>query len=238
VTQAQYQLGAARLSLSVLWGDVEPDFVRVAGSLQNLGSVGDFDTLFQRAIQNPAIAIFASEERVREAEFQLAKTQSKMDIGWSVGVRQYQETDDTALVAGFDIPLFSAKRNAGALQSARAARDEVSLERDSALLKLRASLFDAFQQRKTSIETANSLRADVIPVLTRALEQTQAAYENGRYGYQEWAAARQELISAEYELIEAASAALQSGATIEQLTSEPILPSLELGSSDTEQESN
>jgi outer membrane protein, heavy metal efflux system len=238
VNEAQNRLRTSRLSLSVLWGDAEPDFVRVGGDLQNLGTVGDFDTLFQRAIKNPAIAIFASEERLREAELQLAKTQSRTDIGWSVGVRQFQDTDDTALVAGLSIPLFSAKRNAGALQSARAAREEVAVRRESALLNLRGSLFDAYQQRKLGIETASSLRADVIPTLTRALQQTRAAYENGRYGYQEWAAARQELISAEYALIAAASSALQSGATIEQLTSEPLLPSLEPGSSETEQETD
>ncbi len=238
VAAAQNQLQVARLSLAVLWGDTEPDFVQVEGDLQNLGAVGNFDALFQRAIANPAIAIFASEQRLREAEFQLAKTQSSKDIGWSVGVRQFQDTDDTALVAGVSIPLNTSRRNAGALQSARAARDEVSVQREAALLQLRASLFDAYQQRKLGIETANSLRADVIPALTRALQQTQAAYESGRYGYQEWVAARQELIAAEYALIAAASAALQSGATIEQLTAEPLLPSLEADSSDTEQEYN
>ena len=238
VSEGQNRLRSARLSLSVLWGDMEPDFVRVAGNLENLGNVGDFDTLYQRAIQNPAIELFASEERLREAEFQLATSQSNTDIGWSVGIRQYQETNDTAFVAGLSIPLVGAKRNSGALQSARAARDEVSMRRESALLKLRASLFDAYQQRKLGIETANSLRSDVIPLLQRALHQTQAAYENGRYSYQEWASAQQELLSAEYALITTASAALQSGATIEQLTSEPLLPSLEPRSSNTEQESD
>lgn len=238
VAEAQNRLRSSRLSLSVLWGDAEPDFVKVKGSLLNLGTVGDFNALFQRAIENPAIAIFASAERLREAEFQLVKTQSRTDIAWSVGVRQFQDTDDTALVGGLSIPLFTSRRNAGAIQSARAVRDEVSIRRESALLNLRARLFEAYQQRKQGIETASSLRAEVIPALTLALQQTQVAYESGRYGYQEWAAARQELISAEYALIAAASASLQSGATIEQLTSEPLLPSLELDSSETEQESN
>jgi cobalt-zinc-cadmium efflux system outer membrane protein len=238
VAEAQNQLQVARLSLCVLWGESEPNFVRVAGDLQNLGAVGEFDALFQRASENPAIAIFASEERLRDAEFQLAKTQSSTDIDWSVGVRQFQDTDDTALVAGVSIPLNTPGRNTGALQSAQAARDEVSVQREAALLNLRASLFDAYQQRKLGIETAHSLRAEVLPALTRALQLTQAAYESGRYGYQEWVAARQELIAAEYALIAAASAALQNGATIEQLTAQPLLPSLESDSSDTEQEYN
>jgi outer membrane protein, heavy metal efflux system len=226
VTEAQSRLRASSLSLSVLWGDAEPDFVRVAGNLQNMGAAGDFNALFERTLQNPAIAIFASEERLREAELQLAKTQSRTDIGWSVGVRQFQDTDDTALVAGVSVPLFSSARNTGALQSAQAARDEVAVRRDIAMLELRATLFDAYQQRKLGIKTAELLRSDVVPALTRALQLTRTAYETGRYGYQEWAAARQELISAQYALISAQEAALQSGAIIEQLTAQPLLPPL------------
>lgn len=236
VSAAQNQLRTSRLSMTVLWGDVEPDFLRVEGKLLNLGSIGDFDALFQRAVQNPAISSFASEQRLRAAELQLAQTQSRMDIAWSVGIRQFQDTNDTALVAGLSIPLHTSGRNTGALQSARAARDEVSVRRESALLALRARLYAAYQQRRLGIETAHALRQEVIPALTRALQQTQAAYESGRYGYQEWAAARQELIAAEYALIDAASASLQSGATIEQLTSEPLLPPLEQDSSAIEQD--
>lgn len=238
VAEAQSRLQASSLSLSVLWGDAQPDFVQVEGTLQNLGAAGDFNELLERALRNPAIALFASEQRLREAELQLAKTQSSTDVGWSVGVRQFQDTDDTALVAGVNIPLFSSARNSGALQSAQAARDEVAVRRESALLDLRATLFDAYQQRKLGIESAALLHAEVIPALTRALRLTQAAYENGRYGYQEWVAARQELISAQSALIAAQTAALQSGATIEQLTAEPLLPSLAFDASGTAQESD
>ncbi len=237
VTDAQSRLRTSLLSLSVLWGDAEPDFVRVEGNLENSGNSGDFNELYERALRNPAIELFASEERLREAELQLARSQSSADIDWSVGVRQFQDTDDTALVAGVSVPLFSSQRNAGALQAAQAARDEVTVQRESALLALRATLFDAYQQRKLGIETAELLHAEVIPALTRALQLTQAAYENGRYGYQEWVAARQELISARSALIDAQADALQSGATIEQLTAEPLLSPLALGASGTEQES-
>jgi cobalt-zinc-cadmium efflux system outer membrane protein len=237
VTQAQSRLRTSLLSLSVLWGDAEPDFVRVEGSLGNFGGTGDFNELYARALRNPAIDLFASEERLREAELQLTRSQSSADVDWSVGVRQFQDTDDTALVAGVSVPLFSSRRNAGALQAAQAARDEVAVRRESALLGLRATLFDAYQQRKLGIETAELLHAEVIPALTRALRLTQAAYESGRYGYQEWVAARQELISAQSALIDAQADALQSGATIEQLTAEPLLSPLASDVSGTQQES-
>ena len=38
-----------------------------------------------------------------------------------------------------------------------------------------------------------TLRGDVLPSVEAALEQTRYAYERGRYGYVEWAAAQSEL---------------------------------------------
>lgn len=238
VAAAQNRLRRSRMSLCVLWGDAEPDFLRVDGSLSSLGSIGDFEALYQRAVQNPAMTVFASERRMKEAELQLAATQTKSDISWSLGVRQFKDNNDTALVAGLSVPLNRASRSSGALQSARAARDEVFVRREAAMLTLRAHLFDAYQRRKLGIVSARALRNEVIPALARALEQTQVAYESGRYGYQEWMAARQELLAAESAWIDAASASLKSGATIEQLTSEPLLPSLEQSFGTTDQESN
>jgi cobalt-zinc-cadmium efflux system outer membrane protein len=216
----------ARVSLSLLWGESEPNFTRVSGNLLELGEPGDFEELYARAVQNPSIQVFASEERLLDAEYRLAKTQTKSDIGWSIGARQFQETDDTALVASFSVPLFSGKRNRGASAAALAQRDAVFYRRQSAELKLRAQLFDAYQQHKQALTTAKSLETRVIPLLQQALVETQKAYETGRYSYQEWVAARRELITAQYSLIEAANAALSYRTEIEQLSAEPLLASL------------
>jgi outer membrane protein, heavy metal efflux system len=223
VAQEQNRLHRARVSLSLLWAEPEPDFVRVKGNLLDLGAVGNFERLFTRAVQNPAIEVFASEKRLLDAEVRLTQTQSRNNIGWSFGAKQFQETDDSALVASISVPLFSAKRNRGASQSARAARDEVFFRREAAILKLRAQLFDAYQQHKQAVSGANSLQENVIPLLKQALKQTRKAYESGRYGYQEWVAARQELIAAKYALIGSANAALRYRSEIEQLTAEPML---------------
>ncbi len=111
-----------KMALASLWGDTSPDFQMLEGDLFQFGSSDNFDALYQRVSDSPAIQIYASEQRIREAEIQLARSQSESDIRWQVGVRRFEETDDTALTAGFSVPLFSGRRNRGEVQAALAAR--------------------------------------------------------------------------------------------------------------------
>lgn len=218
----QQRLAYLNVSLSALWGVTSPDFDKVEGDLFQFGEDVAFDLLYAKVEKNPAIEVFAAESRLKEAEIRLAQTQSSADISWSVGVRRLQETDDTALVAGFSMPLFSGKRNAGAVSTALAEKNQGLAERDVMLLDLHTQLFRAFHNRKQAIVAVKALRTAIIPALEQALVETQAAYQRGRYGYLDYVSARQELLSARRTQIEAAAAALTYGAEIEQLTAEPL----------------
>ena len=218
----QQQLEYLKVSLAALWGETSPNFAKIDGDLFHFGADVEFEMLYAKVEKNPAIQIFAAEERLKEAEVRLAKTQSRADISWSVGVRRFQESDNSALVAGFSMPLFSSKRNSGAISSARAQRSEIFVQKEVALLNMHTQLFRAFHNRKQAILVAKELQNTIIPALEEALKEIQSAYQSGRYGYLEYVSARQELLSAKRTLIESASSALTYGAEIEQLTAEPL----------------
>jgi len=218
----QQQLAYLKVSLSALWGETSPDFGKIDGDLFHFGSDVEFERLYAKVEKNPAIQIFAAEERLKEAEVRLAQTQSKADISWSVGVRRFQESDNAALVAGFSMPLFSSKRSSGAVATALVQRNEIFVQKEVALLNMHTQLFRAFHNRKQAILTAKELQNTIIPALEEALKEIQTAYQRGRYGYLEYVSARQELLSAKRTLIESASSALTYGAEIEQLTAEPL----------------
>jgi len=222
LSSTRQQLNYQKIALTALWGETTPHFSRVEGNLFHFGTDIDFSTLYAKVENNPAIQIFAAEQRLKDAEIRLAKTQYKSDISWSVGVRQDQENDDTALVAGFSLPLFSSKRNASSVSAAMANRNELLVQKEIALLNLHTQLFRAFHNRKQAIITTETLQGTIIPALEQALKDTQLAYKRGRYGYLEYVSARQELLNARRTLIEAAAAALMYGAEIEQLTAEPL----------------
>ncbi len=218
----QQQLDYLKVSLAALWGEASPNFSNVEGDLYDFGTDIDFKTLFAKMEKNPAIQIFAAKERLRDAEVRVAKIQSKADISWSVGVRRFQETDDSALVAGFSMPLFSSRRNSGAVSTALAQRNEIYVQKEVALLNMHTQLFRAFHNRRQAILAAKELQSTIIPALSDALKETQTAYQRGRYGYLEYVSARHELLNARRTLIESASSALTYGAEIEQLTAEPL----------------
>lgn len=221
-SRLQAQFKSRKVALASLWGDTSPDFERLEGDLFQSGSSDSFEALYQRVRESPAIRIYASERRIREAEIRLARSQSEGDIRWHVGVRRFEETDDMALAAGFSVPLFSGRRNRGEVQRALAARDEVRFRQEDTLLHLHARLFEAYHLRRQSIEVVGRIRKQILPDLTEALRQTREAYENGRYGYVEWTAAQQELLSARQALVDAATKALLNQALIEQLTAQPL----------------
>ena len=130
------------------------------------------------------------------------------------------------------MPLFSGRRNTGAVSAARAQRNEIYVQKEVALLSMHTQLFRAFHNRKQAILAAKTLQSTIIPALRDALKETQIAYERGRYGYLDYVSARQELLNAQRTLIEAAASALTYGAEIEQLTAEPLSSTLYSVSSD------
>lgn len=216
------ELESRKLALASLWGATTPAFRSLQGDLFQFGTAYDFETLYQRVRDSPAMQVYASEERLRKAELQLARSQSEGDIRWQVGLRRFEESNDTALTAGVSMPLFSGGRNRGELQAAQAAASEVRYRREDTLLRLRTRLFEAWQTRQQAVAAVQLIREVVVPDLTEALDLTRQAYERGRYSYVDWVSAQRELLSARQALVDAAATALLNQALLEQLTAQPL----------------
>ena len=210
------------MALANLLGRESAGFARVHGDLYAFTTPGPFPDLFERALESPGIRVFASEERLREAELALVRSQSRSDVRWQLGARYAERPGDAALVAGVSAPLRSGVRNRGEVQAALAARDEVGWQRERALLALRSRLHEAYRLHQHGVTTVDTLQQEVLPDLREALELTRAAYEQGRYGFVEWQTAQRELLSARQDLVDAATSALLNQALIEQLTAQPL----------------
>ncbi|SFD60404.1 TolC family protein [Pseudoalteromonas denitrificans] len=224
----QQQFNYSKVALAMMWNKTTPEFTRVEGNLFLFSADIPFKKLYDKVKQNPEILMYTSEKRLREAQLRLTRTESNANIKWSIGIKQFQDTNNTALNAGFSMPLFAAKRNTGAIISAKAARDEVIAKKETTLLKLHSQLYRAYANRKQAIFTTQSLRNSIIPTLTEALSETQSAYQKGRYSYLDYLTVRQELLFARRAMIESATYALNYGTEIEQLIAEP-LPASQFG---------
>ena len=218
----RYQLKADKMALANLWGSYQPSFDKVSGSLYDFDKVVSFDRLFARVERNPQIELFAAEFRVRDAKVRLARTQQVADLTWSVGIRRDEGLNDSALIAGISMPLFSRERAQGEIEAALSARNQVSYQRQDTLLQLHTQLYRAYSGREQAIMSMDKLRQQIIPKLADSLEQTRKGYQQGLYSYLDLLKTRQDLLNARRALIEAATAGLQYEAEIEQLTAEPL----------------
>ncbi|WP_444886309.1 TolC family protein [Microbulbifer sp. JMSA008] len=211
-------------ALSALWGQPAQNYRVDSAELYRFDPGASFEALYERAQANPAIARFASEERLQASRLRLTQANSRPDVGWYAGLRVNPAVNETAVQAGFSVPLFTAKRNRGAELTAMTELDEVMLRREAALLQLYPQLFLAVTSREQALGTVSTLQDSVIPKLRQALTEVDRAYRRGRDSYVDLISARDELLSAERARIEAARSVLLFGAEIEQLTAGPLGP--------------
>jgi len=226
--QAELAFTSAKLKLAALWSGDSPGFSQLSADLLNIPTASSLSELLASLPNNPDIALFASEARLRDAELRLAQSKARVDLEWTAGVRQLQANGDQALVLGIKVPLASERRATGEIATARANQQLVESEREVALRQLRAQLVGLYQEREGARLEVNGLRDQVIPQLKQAVAGTRTAFNNGRYGYLELASAQQDLLQAETALIAAAAKTHQLQIEIERLSGSALAPAKEM----------
>lgn len=218
----QRKLDRQFVNLSLYWGDKTPQFDALSGALFDFGKIKDIELLFGNLKQSSLVQMLAMNQQLAESRLKVVQADSKTDVNWSLGVRRFEESNDTALTAGFSVPLFKNKRNQGALVEVEAVIDSYNSEQRVALLELYGHVNDFYSLREASIERYTVLEDEIIPALAHALELTREAYLDGRYGYLEYSAARADLIQSKKSLIDTATDVLKYGVQLERIMAEPI----------------
>lgn len=213
----------ARQHLAALWGERDPNFQVVATNPMALPKVSGFDELTTWLARTPEIAQFASEQRIREARLQLARTQATPDIDWQVGVRRLQATDDFGLVASASMPLGARTRAQPEIRVAEAELALLEIERESRNISLYSTLADAHARYLSAQLEVRRLASDVIPKLGRAEAAAERAYRAGAISYLEWAQLQSERTNARKQQLEAALEAQRALIEIQRLTGQPFV---------------
>jgi outer membrane protein, heavy metal efflux system len=75
-----------------------------------------------------------------------------------------------------------------------------------------------YQELVHNVHLTEAIAQDILPLYESALQQTQLAYEAGRYSYLEWSASQLNLLNVRNDLIEAAHSIFHNLIEIERLT--------------------
>lgn len=217
---ANFDVATASLRLTSQWGAPRTNVISIDAELMEVEQLGDVNSLLAQLASNPAIEVFSSEARLREAELRAADNIRTTDIEVGAGIRHLAELNDTALLFRFDMPLGNKQRARGAITTAQANLLRVESDKEAALIRMQSQLLVLDQQRRSAVNEFNALQTSVLPQLQEALEATRIAFENGRYSYLELNAAQKELIDADLSLVKAASRAHLLRVEVERLSGE------------------
>jgi cobalt-zinc-cadmium efflux system outer membrane protein len=223
VDRAQRHAAIARRRLALMWGETSADFEIVAGDLSVLPQVDDLDTLLARLDDTPELRRFAHESRLREARLQLARTARVADIGWEVGLRRLEATDDWGLMARVSIPLGSSSRAEPGIRSAQADLAAIELEREGESRQLEATLTEAWGQLDAAVALATQIREQLVPQLEKAERAAGDTYRRGALSYLDWAQLQSETLLARRQALDASLAAHRALIELQRLTGESLL---------------
>lgn len=216
--ELEHRLLASNRRLAAQWGETQPGFSRVNGAVYTLPTPDSFAALLSRLDENPNLARYLSEKRLREAELQLAQAEAKPDWRVTAGVRHLEQTNDQAFIAGITIPLATRNRNQGRIAEARAKLAMTNANQAATRLQSETQLFALYQELQHSLHRAATLRDEVLPRVERALADTERAYAAGRYGYFELRVVQTEVLNARIALIEASIDSHRNVIEIERFT--------------------
>jgi len=199
----QHEISISYRKLSAQWGETSPDFNYVQGSLYALPKPDSFESLLNRIEQNPEFDRLLSQRRMNEAELQLAEAMGKPQWKISTGIRRFEEQDDHAFVVDLTVPLTFKNRNQGTIAAANARLARIDADQRLTSIRLNTQLYELYEELQHSLHRTETYQNIIIPAVSQAAQDSQVAYERGRYSYQEWQAAQSELLNAKEEYLEA-----------------------------------
>jgi len=222
VGAAERALAIHRRNLAASWGSTSISFGEVQADLFALPAVPDYAALVARLEDSPVMAELLTRERLREAQWQLARAQGRQDLSVGAGIKHFADTGDHAFTLSASTPLGVRDRNQGEARARRAEFEQLASERRALRVTLGNELHRAYQTLLQRRSEAQVLRTQALPEAERALARAREGYARGRYSYLELTEVQRERLALERDAIDAAAAFFDALYVLERLTGEPL----------------
>lgn len=198
---------AARRTLSSLFGTGEP--VQSVGGAADTHVVGAIDPLRSLDVR------LAEAERLQaQTSLRQEQVSRRLDPLVGIGVRRYEDTGDTALVAGVSLPIPLFDRNRGNVDAARARIRSADARREAAIAQAAARIGNARISLVAAQARVTALESIATPQAGEALRLAELSYREGRLSLVELLDAQEAFAAAQSELIDARLALAEANATL------------------------
>jgi outer membrane protein, heavy metal efflux system len=193
---AQGEIEARAYALVSLWGESELRFA--------LPSAFEINPVAQAgAAPHPRLAAANAAVKAREAELKRARAEAIPDITVSGGVRRFEETGDSAFIAGLSLPLPLFDRGSDAARATGLRGDAAKVSAEAVEARLRAEQQSAAATARAANTRLSILAEDALPQAQAAFDAAEQGYAIGRFDLTTTLLARGALIDARQAIIAA-----------------------------------
>lgn len=181
--KAVKELVTAKNDLARLLGNKQSYNLRVDANLKTLPYLVRQKVLMDALTNAPQSRMQEFARMKAQSSLNLAHSESIPDPTFSLGVRHFNESDSTALMAGISFPIPVFNRNQGEIQKARANVIKADAESYAAVLALRQSALQAWESLASSLEETRRYQDQIIPSAKKAYKQADDGYNRGAFGF-------------------------------------------------------
>jgi cobalt-zinc-cadmium efflux system outer membrane protein len=197
--RASGALSLARSALAALLGGESAAELVVAGdlaALPELPAVSD-------AGHAPQLALAAAERERSDRELAVARAQAIPDVSVGFGVRRFEENGETALVAGFSVPLPLFDHNRGAIDAATARLEAARQQERATRQRLTVELETAALALANARAEALALQDELLPAAQQSFAALDYGYRAGKFDLLDLLDARRQLTEVQTRLLAA-----------------------------------
>ena len=181
--KAEKSLAVARHALAAMWGSSAPAFAAATAEWYEIPPLPPVDLSPESVTANPDVARWEAEQRSRRASLDLEKAKAVPDVIAAGGVRRFEQTDDSAFVAGLAVPLPLFNRNQGGIEEAIANLGAARRQYEAVRVKTLAALSQAAETLAAAREEVTALKSEVVPAAEQAFDAVQQGYRQGKFDY-------------------------------------------------------
>lgn len=189
--EARAAAAAARTTLAGYWGG-GADFTL---DLKTFFEVA-LPALHSTSADVPDLQLLAAERDAAAAAVRVERSRAVTDPTVRAGVRYLGQGDDVAFVVGGTIPLRRYDDNSAAIERAQAERTAAEVELEAARLARERQVAQLLGRLSASARESERIRAEVIPVAVRTVEEVRAGFARGGFQYSDVAEAEKALFDA------------------------------------------
>jgi outer membrane protein, heavy metal efflux system len=182
IRQDSIELEAAKMKLSLLWGEEKSSFRALRGDLDARQALPSLEEMTRSLSRSPQIALRLESVKLAQARLYQQQSLSRPDMTISAGIRHSAAPGDVALVGGISLPLPIRNRNQGGTEEAKNEVTQAKAEGKAALLELKLELIGRHRSLVSAENEIETLKEKLIPDAEKATQVLEDGYRRGRFG--------------------------------------------------------